>query len=120
MWKSIGTYVTVVTAGTPVKLTSSDANPPANGRRICHTVMVQAHESNTGMIYILDRLAANKTTGLGVLAKIAAPTLSSGVPIILPAITCTIPYATGAIDANTFYLDATVSGDKALVSIVVA
>lgn len=117
-FKSIGPYVTVVTAGTPVRCTSGTAEP---ARRVpCHTLFIQQHPTNTGKLYLLDRSDGNKTTGLGVVATIPAPTLSGGVAVILPWVAYTIPYAPAGCNAADYYLDADVSGDKATVSTIVA
>lgn len=117
-YKSIGNYVTVTTAGTPVRCTVNQTNPAA--RVVCHTLFVQQHASNTGKLYLMDRSTGSSSTGLGVLATIPAPTLSSGVAIILPWVAYTIPYAPGGGNAADYYIDADVSGDKATVSIIVA
>lgn len=117
-FKSIGAYVTVAAAGTPARCTSGRSDPTA--RLVCHTLFVQQHASNTGKLYLLDRSTGDKTTGVGVLATVPAPTLSGGVAIGLPWVAYTIPYAPGGGNAADYYLDADISGDKATVSIIVA
>lgn len=126
-FKSTGAYVVVTTAGTPVLATSSQTDPTK--RVACHTVFVQQHAENTGKLYLMTlynpdgkitSAQLNKTTGVGVVATLPAPTLSSGVAIILPWVAYTIPYAPGGGNLADFYIDADVSGDKATVSVIVA
>ncbi len=119
MFKSIGPYVEVTTAGTPVRVTANASVPTA--RVVCHGLFIQQIESNTGKLYLMDRPTASKTTGVGVLLTIAAPTLNTGnTGVILPWALYSVPYAPGAVDASIYWLDADVSGNKACVSIVVA
>ena len=118
MFRSIGPYVKVTTAGTPVRVTSGTSDPTA--RRVCHTLFIQQFASNTGKLYLMDRSSGSATTGLGVVATIPAPTLSGGVAIGLPWVAYTIPYAPGGGNAADYYLDADNSGDQATVSIIVA
>lgn len=117
-FKSIGPYVQIAAAGTPVRCTVNRSDPTQ--RVVCHTLFIQSHAANAGKLYLLDRATGNKTTGLGVVATIPAPTLSGGVAVILPWVAYTIPYAPGGGNAADYYLDADNSGDQATVSIIVA
>jgi hypothetical protein len=100
----------------PVRVTSGTATPSA--RVVAHTIFIQQHAANTGKLYLLDRPNGDKSTGLGVLATIPAPTLSGGVAVILPWVAYTLPYAPGGANIADYYLDADVSGSFATVALV--
>ena len=117
-FKSIGAYVVVTVAGTPVRCSANQSDPAK--RIVCHTLFIQQHAGNTGKLYLCDRANATVSNGVGVLITIPAPTLSNGVAVILPWAAYTIPYAPGGGNVTDYYLDADNSGDKATVSIIVA
>lgn len=111
MWHASIGYVTVASAGTPVQTIAT--------RIACQTVFFQQHEDNTGKLYVCDRANANKTTGVGVLVVIAAPTLNAGnVASVLPYASVTIPSAIGALDVSQFWIDSDNDGELCLVSYV--
>lgn len=109
-WHSLN-RVTVAVAGVPVQVTGT--------RTPCQTVFFQQLQANTGKIYILDSAAGNKTSGVGVLATIPAPTLTAGVATQLPWAQVTIPSAPGAMDPARLWIDVDVSGESCQVSYVV-
>ena len=110
MWHSIG-YIQVAAAGTPTAVSAT--------RVACQTVFFQQAPTNTGLLYVCDRANANKTTGVGILAIIPAPTLNAGsVASALPYAAVTIPSAIGALSIDQFWVDADVSGNSCLVSYV--
>jgi len=109
MWRSIG-YITVTTAGTPVQV--SETREPAQ------TIFFQQAEDNTGKIWICSSASANKTTGVGVLAVIPAPTLTDEVATTLPYASVTIPSAPCALNVMNFWVDADENGEKCLVSYI--
>jgi len=122
-FKAIGNGYVNITAGTPVRVTANRTTPAA--RLVCHTLFIQQLAANTGKIYVMTvsnetaQAQFNKTTGVGVVAIIPAPTLVAGVGTILPWVAITIPFAPGGLDASNFFLDADVNGDDALVSAIV-
>lgn len=121
-FKSIGNYVTVPAAGTPVQLTVNRTNPTE--RLVFNTLFIQQVAANTSPIYVFVKTkefpvsSFNKSTGAGVVAIIPAPTLSSGVAVVLPWVSITAPMAAGMDDAANYYIDVDVSSNKALVSII--
>jgi hypothetical protein len=115
MWHSLG-KVTVAAAGTPVIATTNETDPTK--RFACQTVFFQQLESNTGKLYICDRATANKTTLVGVLAVIPAPTVTGQVATVLPWAQVSVPSAPAALNAAEFWIDADVSSESALVSAV--
>lgn len=108
-WHSLN-RITVAAAGTPEQVVAT--------RYVCQTVFLQQLETNTGKIYILDSQTGNKTTGVGVLATIPAPTLLGGVAVQLPYASVTIPSAPCALDASQLWIDVDVSGNSCQVSAV--
>jgi|WetSurMetagenome_2_1015567.scaffolds.fasta_scaffold02468_10 hypothetical protein len=109
MWHSLG-KITVVTAGVPVRITVD--------RLSGQTIIFQQLEANTAKIWLCDRATASKTTGVGMLAAIPAPTLSGGIATSLPYAAVTIPTAPGALNLADFWIDADVSGEGCLISYV--
>jgi hypothetical protein len=110
MWRPLK-FVTVVAAGTPIRATVNESVPAT--RFPAHSILFQQHASNTGKIWVLDRVGANKTTGEGVLAVLPAPTSST-----LPSATCTVSVQMNAFNVADFWIDADVSGEKCLVSAI--
>lgn len=114
MWHSLG-KVTVAAAGTPVIATTNETTP--TDRYSCQTLFIQQMQANTGKLWICDRATANKTTGVGILAVIPAPSLNaSSVATTLPYASVTIPNAPGAMQANKIWIDADNTGESAIVS----
>lgn len=109
-------YVDVTVAGTPVRATANLAIPA--DRKPCQTIVFEQLEDNTGKLYICDSPTANKTTGVGVLLIIPAPTLVDSMAVVLPYASFSVPSAPAAINAEDYWIDADVSGDDCLVSIV--
>lgn len=100
-WKSLG-KVTVTTAGTPVRITSS--------RTPCHALLVQQLPANTGRI-IVGTSVMNSTTYAGCLAILAIPTTNG-----IPAVNAGLATEPDGLNAADYYLDSTVNGEGALVS----
>lgn len=105
-------FVTVTTAGTPVRCTINESDPTA--RVAAHSYLVEAKSTNTGAIYI-GSASMNKSTGAGVYAVLPPPTLN-----IYPSFSSNIVEAAAGFNMNEVYLDADVNGEKALVSFVLA
>ena len=108
VWTSQG-IVTVSVAGTPVRATNNQSSPPS--RFAAHSIFFQQVASNTGKIYICDSATANKSTGVGVLAVLAAPTSS-----FIPSASGTVTYAPNAFNLAEYWIDADVGGEGCLVS----
>lgn len=108
-WKSLG-KVTVTTAGTPVRLTNNETTPAANYP--CQSILVETWHDNSGKIWIYDRATGSKTTGVGVLAYLAAPTASTA-----PSAGVTSHSSPNGLNANEYWLDADSDGEAAAVSI---
>ncbi len=68
--RSLGRVV-VATAGTPVRLTANEADPTA--RVAAHSITVQAWHANVDVVYIGDREAMVRATGVGVLEVLPIP-----------------------------------------------
>ena len=110
MWRSLG-KITVTTAGTPVQVSAT--------RIPAQTIFFQQVEANIGKIYICSSAAANKTTGVGVLATIPAPTLNASlVAVVLPYAAATTPSAPGGLSASQFWIDADNSAEGCIVSYI--
>ena len=109
-WHSLGN-VTVTTAGTPVRITINESSSTA--RLQCHAIMVEQIPGNSGRIIIgLSNL--NSTTYVGALAILAIPTTNT-----LPSCNVGIGDAPNAFNAADYFIDATVSGEGALVSYLI-
>ena len=115
MWHSLG-KVTITNSGTPVQATTNETVPAK--RFPAQTIFFQQVQSNTGKLYIMDRSNGVKGTGVGVLAVIAAPTLSAGVATVLPYAAVTIPTAPTPLNAADFWIDADNSAEACQVSVV--
>ena len=103
-------YITVTAAGTPEAVATTHTP--------CQSIVFQQHEDNTGMLYVCNSATANKTTGVGVLLKIPAPTIVDQVAVVLPYGSVSIPSAPAAMNLLGYWVDADVSDDKCLVSYV--
>lgn len=113
---SMNGYVDVTTAGTPVRATANLAEPGT--RTPCQTIVFEQMEDNTGKLYICDSPTADTTTGVGVVLILPAPTLVDTIGVVLPYASFSVPSAPAAINAEDYWIDADVSGDDCLVSIV--
>lgn len=101
-----------VTPGTPVRLTSTQADPAL--KFSCHAVIVQTLWDNTGKIYVgSSRL--NKATRAGIHATLAVPTANS-----IPSFTAALVAAPNGLNLADFYVDGDNSGEGVTVSILVA
>jgi len=109
MWHSIG-KVTVTTAGTLVQVTDEHA--------AAQTILFQALAGNTGCIYICSSSTASKTTLVGVLAVLAAPTLTDEVATTLPTVMVSVYTAPAPLDLQNLWVDSDEDGDGCLVSYV--
>lgn len=96
--------VTVTTAGTPVRVTSTKTGAQA--------IMVQAWHANTGKIFVGTSASMNKTTGAGVLAMIPAPTTG-----VIPTASFSIPLAPVGMDASDLWIDADTNGEGCIVTV---
>ncbi len=109
-WQSQG-IVTVASAGTPVVATQNQS--PTTTRCAAHSILFQQVSGNTGKIYICDRASAVKATGVGVLAVLSIPTTN-----FLPSASATVTYSPSAFDLSNYYIDADVSNEGCLISII--
>lgn len=112
MWRSLG-KVAVATPGTLVRATNNESSPTT--RYPAHAMLFQQVAGNTGKIYICDRQNAVASTGVGVLATLAIPTVN-----VLPSASCTVTYAPAAFNAIDFWIDAEVGGEGCQVSAIQA
>ena len=108
MFHSLG-KVTITSGAIPVVATTNETDPTK--RYGCQTMFFQQIQTNTGKLYICDRSTASRTTGVGVLAVIPAPTLSGGVASILPYAAFTVPSAAAALNAVEFWVAADNDGE---------
>ena len=109
MWRSLGKVVVPV-AGVPIRITQNQADPLA--RSPCQSMLFQQIAGNTGKVYIGDG-TLDKATYVGVLAVLAVPTTNS-----LPSASATQPNAPAGLAAGDYFVDADVSGEGCLVSII--
>lgn len=109
MWKSLG-YVTGA-AGTPVRLTNNETDPTKT--YLCHSILVQQVRTNTGYI-LIGQSGLNATTGVDLNAVLPIPTTNS-----IPNATVGISDSGNPFNLPEYWVDFTVNGDKALVSILV-
>lgn len=110
--KSLG-KVTVTTAGTPVRVTSTQTSPSA--KVSVHTVFLQALSGNTGRVFVGNGQNMNKTTLAGVVGMIPAPSASAATGS-LPFFEATINPAANGFNLADLWLDAEVSTDGVLVA----
>jgi hypothetical protein len=104
--------ITVVVAGTPVRLTSTQSVPA--DKFACHGVLIQTLAANTGKMHI-GLSTMNKGTGAGVIAVLAIPTTNS-----IPSFTAALTLSPNAINLADLYLDADNGGEGAQVSVLIA
>lgn len=110
-WQSRG-IITVVSNTLNYRATLNNTDPTAND--LCHAVLIQAHPSNTGLIYVFDRGTGSYATGVGLLAVIAAPAVGAQPP----SASAGIPFAMGGVNLADIYICAAVNTDKAIVSVL--
>lgn len=117
MWKSLG-YITG-TAGTPKRITTNAPNLAWTGNQaatailLCHAIFVQQVRTNTGYV-LVGQSGLNESTGVDLNALLPIPTANS-----LPNATIGIPDGGNPMNATEYYIDVTVSGEKALVSVLI-
>jgi len=103
--------ITVATAGTRVRATSTQVDPT---KRIpCQAFLVQAHPSNTGLGVVGDSTVLYSTMA-GVWGIIGSP---SGLTII-PAFVAKHNVAPGPFNLADIYLDASVNNQSFIISYV--
>lgn len=102
-WKSLG-KVTVTTAGTPVRATSTST--PAQ------SIMIQAFPTNVGLAYV-GLSGMNKATGAGVLAIIGKPSADE---VSVPSVSASIPLAPAGLNVADLYIDADDNGAGVIIS----
>ena len=112
MWRSLG-KVTVATSGILVRASNNETVP--TDRVPCQSILFEQFPGNTGKIYICDRSTADKATGTGVLAILAPPTTNG-----YPSAGVGVPTAPAALNAADFWIDAEISGEGVLISVVKA
>ena len=106
--------VTVTTAGTIVRATSTQSDPTA--RVGLQSIQFQALPANTGVIYI-GTSAMVKSTGVGVLGIIPAPTSATAGPF--GSFSVAEVLAPAGLNLADFYIDSTVNGEGVIISAVV-
>ena len=111
MYGIIGKFATV-TPGTPIRLTSTQADPAA--KFSCHGVLIQALKSNVGVIYI-GKSGLVRSTYANVGAVLGIPTTN-----FLPSFTVALTLAPNSINLSDFYIDSDNAGDGVLVSVLIA
>jgi len=104
--------ITVAVPGTPIRLTSTQANPAE--KFSCHGVLVQAMPFNTGRVYI-GRATMNKTLLTEMFAVLAIPTDHT-----IPSFTAALTLSPNAVNLSDLYLDADIALEGALVSVLIA
>lgn len=117
MVQSFG-QLTVATAGTPVRATQNLQSPSAR-EILVQSFLVQAAPENTGVIYVMARDTSpgdDRTTRAYVVAILGAPASATGP---FPGSSYVAPAAGGkAVDLRHVWIDASVDGQKAIVSAV--
>lgn len=106
--------VTVTTAGTIARATNGQSTPGA--RVSCQSFMVQALPANTGVIYV-GNSAMVSSTGVGVMGIVPKPASNLTGPF--PSISFAIVEAPNGINLADIWLDASVSGEGAIISYTV-
>lgn len=103
--------LSVTTAGTPVRATLGQSDPTA--RIGLQSIQFQALPANTGLIYI-GTAALNKSTGVGVLAVLPAPSSATTGPFASASFS--EPLAPAGLNLADLYIDSTVNGESVYVS----
>jgi hypothetical protein len=103
--------ITVTSAGTPVRLTSTQSTP-AN-RVGLQSITVQVLPANTGVIYVGDS-TLNVSTGAGILAILPAP--ASATTGAFASVSFSIPLAPTGLNLADYYVDASTNTQSVIVS----
>lgn len=103
--------ITVTVAGTPERVTKNETDPAAG--QGCHGVLIQALKGNTGVVYI-GNSGMSKGNQTGLLGMLAIPTSNT-----IPSWSAALTLAPAAIQLRDLYIDADVSGEGVIVSILV-
>jgi hypothetical protein len=110
--------VVVSVAGTPISIydTIKAANPTDTTFlfKTFHAVLFQALKANTGAVYI-GKLGMVKATEAGVSACLAIPTANA-----IPSYGIANQLEPAGVDLSALYLDADVSGEGVLVTLLVS
>lgn len=114
MIRSLG-YVTVPTPGTPVRATANETDPTK--RLPAQAVSFQVRASNTDLVYI-GVAGMNKTTGVGVLAQLAAPADATTGPF--PSYSPSIPNIPAGLNINDLWVDAEQANEGVVVGVAQA
>ena len=105
--------ITVAVAGTPVQLIASTPFRALNTRFYgYHAALLQALPTNTGLVYI-GGVGMNKTTLAVVSNVLAIPSTSS-----IPSFGVANLLSPAGVDLSAFWLDAAVSGEGVLVTLL--
>ena len=100
--------IVVPVPGTPVQFV---APPPAGIQPVkANSIYVQVWKANTGFVYI-GKAGMVKATGVGVLAQLPIPTMTS-----IPEWSNVIPGCPDPFALQDLWVDADVAGDAVLVS----
>jgi len=111
--QSLG-LITVTTAGTKVRATSTQSDPTA--RIGIQAIQFQVRPANTGLIYV-GTSALDKSTGAGVLAVLPAP--ASATTGAFASASFAEVNAPAGLNIADFYVDSTVNGDGVFISATV-
>lgn len=109
-WVSLGKVTS--TGGAAARLTVNQSTPASP--LPCHAILIQQIVGNTGYIYIGDSSSMNTTTLAHCNGTLAIPTTNS-----LPSANIVLTDAPNALNAADYYIIASVSGEAALVSILI-
>lgn len=105
-------------AGTPVNIfdviKAADPTNPTYRFKTFHAVLFQALKGNTGAVYI-GKVGMVKATEVGVSAVLAIPTANS-----IPSYGIANQLEPAGVDLSALYLDADVSGEGVVVTLLVS
>ena len=96
-------WTTVASAGTPIRVSAT--------RIACHAVFIQQIVGQSGVIHIGTSTSMDPSDGTDMLATLPEPTDN-----LLPSWSSGISGAANGIDLQEIWIDASVSGEKALIS----
>jgi len=103
--------IVVPTPGTPVRVTSIEANPAAS--QGCHGVLIQALKGNTGAVYVGSSTMV-KGTEADCFVCLGIPTVN-----FIPSFSAALTLSPGGIQLRDLYIDADVANEGVIVSILV-
>jgi hypothetical protein len=109
MIQPLGRFTTV--AGTPVSVVQ--AIPTAQQPFHVHAILVQALQGNTGRVYV-GSSAMNVATEANLYAILPAPSAGS-----IPSFSAALGISRNGLDAGDFWIDVEVSGEGAIVTVLV-